>query len=193
MPAIPHRCGRVVALALGLLVGPVHLPAAEVEGVKVEESVSIAGRNLTLNGAGLRSKFFVRVYVGALYLGDRTTDAERAIALPGPKRVRLHMLYDELSREQVTEAWTDGFDANLPDDQRSALASRIDAFNALWPALREGDRVDLDYDGEGATQITINGNRLGTIQGEDFNQAMLRIWLGEEPADDDLKRGMLGR
>jgi hypothetical protein len=32
----------------------------------------------------------------------------------------------------------------------------------------------------------------GTIEGADFFQAVLRIWLGDKPADSGLKRGMLG-
>jgi hypothetical protein len=164
-----------------------------VSGVQVPESAEVAGQQLPLDGAGLRSKFFVRVYVGALYLAQRTDSAEQAVSMPGAKRMSLHMIYDELSREKVTDAWSDGFEANLAATQLAALQPRIDAFNALWPVLREGDRVHLDYDGHGVTEVRVNDAVLGQVQGDDFNRAMLRIWLGESPADSDLKRGMLGQ
>lgn len=167
--------------------------ALEMAGVDVVHEAEVAGEELLLNGAGLRSKFFVRIYVGSLYLSARTNDAVQAVSMTGPKRVSLDILYEAMSPEQITDAWSDGFEANLDEAALTALAPRIKRFNALWPPLKAGDQVVLDFANGSGTSLTVNGQALGSVPGKDFNDAMLRIWLGESPADGDLKRGMLGQ
>ena len=41
-------------------------------------------------------------------------------------------------------------------------------------------------------RVSINGGGRGAAPGDDLQPAVLRIWLGDEPADDDLERGMPG-
>ena len=167
--------------------------AAEVAGVAVPDSTELAGKTLALNGAGLRSRFFVRVYVGALYLespGKGSTEAVLGDA--GAKRVSMHIIYDELSQEKVTSAWLDGFRGNTPEAELAAMMPRVEQFNALWPDLKSGDVVHVDFPAGGGVQLTVNDEARGKVDGEDLQRAVLRIWLGEDPADGDLKRGMLG-
>ena len=110
----------------------------------------------------------------------------------GDKRVSMHIVHDEISQEKITSAWMDGFIANTPESERAALATRMEQFNALWPTLRSGDVVHVDFPAGGGVHVTVNGSERGSVDGTDLQQAVLRIWLGEEPADRDLKRGMLG-
>ncbi len=176
-----------------LLAVCVPAPALEVAGVRVPESVVVDGATLALNGAGLRSRFFVKVYVGALYLPAAGVDsAEGVLAAPGPKRVAMHMIYDDLSPEKITSAWMDGFRDNTPPAALAAMMPRIERFNALWPSLKGGDVADVDLPAGGGVRVTVNGALVGEVEGEDLQGAVLRIWLGESPADGDLKRGMLG-
>lgn len=178
-------------ITLIVLLGPI-VQAKEVAGVQVPDTVEVQGETLALNGAGVRTRFFVKVYVGALYLQQRARSATSAIEQTPPKSVRLHFLYKQVSPEKLVEAWNEGFRANTATEALAVLEPRIAQFNALFPAARKGDTVRLDLLGDGETRVFVNDQALGTIPGVDFQQALLRIWLGEKPADAGLKQAMLG-
>jgi hypothetical protein len=169
-------------------------PAREVAGVLVPDTVTLepGAVRLVLNGAGVRSKFFVKVYAGALYLPAPQTDAAQILRHSGAAAVHMHFLHSEVSREKLVDAWNDGFHANLTDAERAALAGRIEQFNALFRTVRKGDVIRLDYLPATGLRVYIADELRGTIEGADFFQAVLRIWLGDKPADSGLKRGMLG-
>jgi hypothetical protein len=178
--------------ALFLLL-PFSADAVEVAGVQVPDTVSVQDNELALAGAGVRSKFFVKVYVGALYimnLNDRGRDG--VLAQAGPKSVRLHFLYKELAPEKLIEAWNDGFAANHSEAELSMLKPRIALFNAMFPAVKRGDVVRLDLLNNGRTDVWINDTKRGAVAGTDFQQALLKIWIGDKPVDKDLKTAMLG-
>lgn len=152
------------------------------------------GAELRLNGAGVRTRFLFRVYVGALYLTAKTGAANAVINDAGAKRIALHMLR-ELSSDQLFGALEDGLKNNHAADEMAKLEARVKQLRAVFDAVklaRPGDVILIDYLPEQGTRITINGSVKGVIPGADFNRALLRIWLGESPADADLKKGMLG-
>jgi hypothetical protein len=183
-----------IPLAFSLTLLSFVAAAKEVAGVKLPDTVTLAADQpaLVLNGAGVRSKFFVKVYVGALYLPVRATDAASIVRHTGPVAVHMHFLHSEVSKEKLVDAWNDGFSANLADAERAKLKDRIDRFNALFRTVRRGEVVQLQYLPGDGTHVVINGQKQGAIEGEDFMHAWLKIWLGEKPADGDLKRAMLG-
>ncbi len=166
--------------------------AREVAGVDIAERVEVGGQPLILNGAGVRRKFFIRVYVGALYLPARAATGAEALAQDGPRRVTMQVLYDEISRQKLVDAWNDGFADNLSVDERQRLQPRIDRFNTLFDAVHAGDLITLDYLPGKGTVVSVSGRESGRIPGRDFNDALLRIWLGDHPADSTLKAAMLG-
>jgi hypothetical protein len=166
--------------------------AVEVGGVMIPDMATVAGNELRLNGAGLRKKFFIRVYAAGLYLPEKTTDAGKAINMPGPKRVTMQFIYDEVETGKITKGWTEGFEKNSTAEQLGRLQSRLDVFNTFFEDMKKGDRIVIDYLPERGTQVTVKGKLKGVIPGEDFNQALLRVWLGDEPADKGLREGMLG-
>lgn len=175
---------------LALLAPVAH--AREVAGVQVPDAVEVQGERLALNGAGVRTRFFVKVYVGALYLRERAASAAPVLEQAPPKSMRLHFLHKEVSAEKLVEAWNDGFRANTAAAALAGLEPRIAQFNALFPTVRKGDTITLDLLADGTTRVAANGQVLGTIPGADFQQALLRIWLGEKPADAALKQALLG-
>jgi hypothetical protein len=183
-----------VPLALSLMLLSCVAAAKEVAGVKLPDTLTLTPDQpaLVLNGAGVRSKFFVKVYVGALYLPARATDATSIVRHTGPVAVHMHFLHSEVSKEKLVDAWNDGFRANLSEAELARLKDRIDRFNALFRTVRRGELIQLEFLPGSGTHVVINGQKQGTIEGEDFMQAWLKIWLGEKPADGDLKRAMLG-
>ncbi len=165
---------------------------AEIEGVNVPDSVVVSGKPLQLNGAGVRTKFFFDIYVGALYLPEKTGSADEAIEMNGPRQVSMTFLYKKVLREKLVSAWDEGFRLNLSEGEVAALKERLDQFNALFETVHAGDIYLINFNADGSTSVLLNGKEAGRIAGSDFQQALLTVWLGERPADTGLKSAMLG-
>lgn len=184
--------GLVAMLAVSLLPAL----AAEVEGVKLADKVRLgeAGPELVLNGAGVRTRVFFKVYVGALYLQQKKNSAEAALADPGAKRVAMHLLRD-LTADQLFAALNDGLRNNHTPEQLAAFEPQAKQLEGIFNAVKSakaGEVILLDFVPGSGTRVVVNGDTRGTIPGEDFSRALLRIWLGENPADAGLKKAMLG-
>ncbi len=177
------------------LVASFAVAAVEVAGVRFEESARVADGQpeLVLNGAGIRSKFFVKVYAAALYLPEKAGSTDAVLALPGPKRVRMHFIHSEVEADKIRSGWTEGYRANHSDTEYAALEERVRQFNDLFPTLKAGDVVDVDYIPGSGTAVRLNGETQGIIPGDDFYPATLKIWLGDKPAHSGLKKAMLGQ
>lgn len=162
-----------------------------VAGVKFPATVSVEGKELKLNGAGLRTKAIFKVYAAGLYLETPTQDASQAISSDQIKRVRMSMLRD-LEKQKITDAITEGVQKNNKE-QMAALKARLDTFNAAIPDLKKGDELTLTYiPGKGTTVQSKTGQEL-SVEGKDFAEALFGVWLGQNPVDGDLKDGMLGK
>jgi hypothetical protein len=168
--------------------------AREVAGIDLPDEIKVEaeGAPLVLNGAGIRKKFFFSIYLASLYLPSRTGDAAVILDADKPNRVRMDMLYSKVDKEKFVEGWNDGFAANHSEQQLAPLKDRVERFNGMFETLREGDRVLFDYLPAVGTRVTINGSERGVIPGHDFNQALLKIWLGDSPVTKSLKRDLLG-
>ena len=184
---------ETVALSAFLLTAA-HSHAAEVAGVKLADKAQIESRELVLNGAGLRTRLFFKVYVIGLYLPEKKRGAAEVLAQPGPKRVSIHMLRD-VDADSFSEALVEGLKANHSESAYRALEPRVQQLEAIIAAVKEakkGMAIALDWTGA-ATRVSVGGKPAGApIPGEDFYRALLRIWLGEHPVQDDVKRDLLG-
>jgi long-chain acyl-CoA synthetase len=168
--------------------------AIEIKGVKVDETAQVGGSALVLNGAGVRTKMVFKVYVAGLYLTQKTSDANAVISDTGNKRVSMHFLR-ELSAEKLLHGMNEGFTDNNSAVEMTAIEPQMKQFRAMMTsakAVKENDVIVLDLTAAG-TQVNINGKALGAVEGEAFNQALLRVWLGAKPVDALLKKAMLGQ
>jgi hypothetical protein len=169
--------------------------AAEVAGVKLEDKTRVANAELALNGAGLRKRAFFQVYAIGLYLPKKATSSAAVLEQAGPKRVQIHMLRD-VSADAFTEALADGIRANHPEAEAKALEPRVKELGAIMAELKEAKKgmvITLDWQPAAGTVMLANGAARGKpIQGEDFYRALLRIWVGDKPVQDDLKKALLG-
>lgn len=168
--------------------------ARKLDNVEFPDTVTLEGTRTTLqlNGMGYRTKFIFKIYVGGLYTEKKVTTADQVLALKGPKRVIMHMVYDEVSGEKMAHAWQEGFEDNNSKVQMKSYASRLSTFKSYFDDMKAGDVTLLDYVPGKGTIVTLRGEQKGTIEGEDFYAALLKVWLGGEPADEDLKEAMLG-
>ena len=169
--------------------------AAEVAGVKLEDRDRVANAELVLNGAGLRKRAFFQVYAAGLYLAEKKTGAAEVIAAAGPKRVAMHMLRD-VDADQFSGALADGIKDNHSEAEAKALEPRVKLLAAIMAEMKEakkGMRITLDWVPATGTRVTVDGKAAGlAIPGEDFYRALLRIWLGDNPVQVDLKKALLG-
>jgi len=178
------------AAALAATVG-----AADVSGVRLEDKAQVESRDVVLNGAGLRTRFrVVKVYVIGLYLPEKKSDASAVLALVGPKRAEIHMLRD-VGADTFTDALVEGMKANHSEADYKALEPRVKELSDTMAQIGEAKKdmvIALDWTG-GGTILVVNGKPAGKpISGEDFYKALLRIWIGDKPVQDDLKRSLLG-
>ena len=165
--------------------------ADEVSGVRLADSVEVGGDVLELNGVGLRKKYFVKVYVAGLYLPVKTHDANQILNMTGARQVSMYFLRD-VGADKITEGWTEGFTKNAEPGDMELLQDRLDEFNAMFEDMNEGDVILLQYEPGLGTRVAVRDEHKGIIPGEDFMQALMRVWLGREPADEGLKAAMLG-
>ena len=170
--------------------------AVEVNGVTVAERVQIGsgGPNLVLNGAGVRTRLVFKIYVAALYLPAKMNSGEEILSNDQPRRLLLHMLRD-LTSKVLTASMIEALNETLTPAERAPLESRVQQFNAILETLhdlRRGTRIAIDYVPQFGTIVLIDGNEKGRIPGADFNQALLRMWIGARPRDVELRSALLG-
>jgi hypothetical protein len=183
------------SLALAVLLAALPAAAVEVAGVKVPDSVQVDGKTLLLNGAGLRTKsmFKVKVYVGALYVTQRSTDAAAVVALDAPKVIRLTLLRN-VDKSSMLGALKDGIEANSPG-QAASLAPRMKIVEEAFPSeFKEGQVMAVTYVPGQGTTLGVEGTKGVTVEGKDFADALFRVWLGPKPTDgglEDLKEALL--
>jgi hypothetical protein len=175
-----------------LIFGVQSVAAREIAGVAVPESVTLKNKALVLNGAGIRKKLFMKIYVCALYLTAKRTAASEILADPEAKRIVMSFLYKEVGVERQVEGWNKGFRDNNSGEELKGLQDRINLFNSLFTTVRKGDVIRFDYMPEEGTQVWINDTLNGIVPGEDFFAALLKIWLGPKPAEANLKDALLG-
>ncbi|BAO43341.1 chalcone isomerase family protein [Thiolapillus brandeum] len=164
-----------------------------VEGVDLSENVSVGGRELVLNGAGVREKFFFDIYVAALYLPTRNKDADKILNTDQPWRMSMDMLYSEVDKEKLDKGWDEGFEANVASSELSGLRDRLKKFEAMFPTLHKGDTVLMDYLPGTGVRVTVKGVDKGVVPGADFARALLSVWIGPEPVTSSVKKHLLGR
>jgi len=163
--------------------------------VRLPEQVRMPnGPNLVLNGAGVREQAIFKVYVSALYLPSRNEDSEAIIMTDQPRRLALHFLRS-VTAKQFMSSTDDALRDTLTSEERRPLAARIAQLNEFLESLqdvREGTEILIDYLPKTGTSIRTDGKEQFRIAGADFNQALMRVWLGDRPKDPKLKRAMLG-
>lgn len=186
------------ALAAGLIAFYAATGAAAVQdinGVKVEDSITLAGTKLQLNGAGIRYKAIFKVYVGELHTTQKVTSLDELMAAPGPKRLSMTFLR-EIEAGPFGKLLTRGVEDNVPKNEMSKLVPGLIRMGDIFTvnkALMPGDVIHLDWIPGTGMVVTAKGK----VQGEPFKEpeffkAIMSIWFGPSPADFKLKEAMLG-
>lgn len=188
---------KLTILAAGVLLvcATSYTLAAEVAGIKFDDSAKVAGKDLKLNGLGLRTKIVFKVYAAGLYLPEKSKNVAEIMKQEGPRRVTLVMMRD-VSSEDFSAAYMKGLNDNVDAAEKSKIVSQLSKVGEMFasmPGLKKGDVLTLDWVPGTGSVYTLNGKKIGeTIPELDYYNAMLRIWLGNKPVDSSLKAALLG-
>ena len=185
-----------VALVAGMLAMGAAAATVDVGGVKLEDNTDVRGSKLVLNGAGIRYKAVFKVYAAGLYLGKKAATPEEVLAAPGAKRMVITMMR-EIDSNELGKLFTRGVQDNAPKTEMSKLVPGLIKMGEIFSnqkRLMTGDVFMIDWVPGTGTIITVKG----VPQGEPFKEpeffnALMRIWLGPEPADWKLKDALLGK
>jgi Chalcone isomerase-like len=186
----------LLAAALAAAASPVWATRPiKVEGYTYAGDITLGGTALQLNGVGYRAVGWLKGYAAGLYLPKRATTPAQVLAQTGPKRLQLRMLHD-VDAEEFVKAFVKGVDRNTPAPEAARLAERMQRFNASVRSLvklAKRDLIDLDFVPGRGLVLSRNGQGRGEpVAGEDFYAALLRCFIGDRPADPEMKVGLLG-
>jgi len=168
-----------------------HGYAAIFGDVNIPDTLSAGKNKLILNGAGYRTKFFMKIYVGALYLTQKSSDQNEIINADKPMAIKMHIVSSLISSKKMINAVNAGFD-NATGSNTAPIANEIKQLLSIFQEKIEvGDVYDLVYNPGQGVQASKNGTLKGTIKGLAFKKALFGIWLCDYPADKYLKKSML--
>lgn len=190
----PARSTRVAGLCLAMALASGQTLADQRSVANLESRASLEGVDLVLNGAGLRNFLFLDVYVMALYLPKRLSDANAVLKQDLPRSVKITLLRD-VSAERDVGFLMAGLEANNTPDELAAIHVQLEQFLRLMRALgtiAKGSVLQLDYLPNVGTRVWLNQRLLDTVPGAAFNRSVLKIWLGDQPTQENLKKALLG-
>jgi hypothetical protein len=179
-------------LAATLALAATTASAATLAGVNIPDTADVNGQKLVLNGAGLRKKFVIKVYTGALYLPAKQSNAAAILGADAPRRQVMHFVFD-VDKGKIAEAWEEGLEDNVPNaaaDVKSAFATL-----ASWMEdMKDGQEIVMTYVPGTGTTVTVNGKNKGTLPGKAVSDAILSTWIGPKPGPGgDFKKAVLGQ
>lgn len=180
-------------LALSLLASSLALTAlaGTLAGVTMDDQVSAGGHSLMLNGMGLRSKLFIKVYVAGLYLPAKQQDAAKVLAADEPRRMVMHWTYG-VDKATICEGWQEGLAANTPNASPE-LEKDFETLCGYMADSEKGDRFLFTYVPGTGTTVEVKGQSKGTIAGKPFADALLASWIGPKPGPGaEFKKTLLG-
>ncbi|MBW8844887.1 MAG: chalcone isomerase family protein [Burkholderiales bacterium] len=184
----------VAGLGLALSLGGA-AQAVEVGGLKFDDTVRVAGKELKLNGAGVRVRIVVKVYALALYLAEKKTTTAGVLESAGPRRFTLGLLR-EVTGDELGQAFMSGITANTDKAERSKFVNQLAQFGEAFvsiPQAKKGDIITVDWVPDTGTVMALNGKPIGEpLKDIGFYNAVLKIWLGDKPVDSSLKPEILG-
>jgi hypothetical protein len=186
----------LLALCALLLLATGAFAQVTVSGVKFDEAIDIRGSKAQLNGAGVRYKAVFKVYAAGLYLPKKAGTTEEVLAMPGAKRMSITMLRD-IDSAELGKLFSRGMEDNMDRAAFSKLIPGVMRMSQLFSdckKLSAGDSFQIDWVPGTGTLISVKcASSSEPFKEPEFFNALLRIWLGPNPADWKLKDALLGK
>jgi len=184
---------QLILLLLTLLIAATTSEAKDIAGIKMPDNLETGKSQLILNGAGVRTKFFLDLYVGGLYLMKKNNDPQEIINAEEPMAIRLHIVSSMITSEKMEKATREGFE-KATDGNIQAISAQIERFISVFKEkINENDIFDLMYVADRGVQVYKNNEFKSLLEGLSFKKALFGIWLCDRPAQKSLKEAMLGK
>ena len=182
---------QFAALVLAVLLVTALGNAEEIGGINMPETLKAGQTTLVLNGAGVREKFFMDLYVGGLYLKEKGADPRAIIEADEPMAIRLHIISSMITSKKMEKATREGFE-KATGGNIGPIQVQIEEFISVFKEeIKEGDIYDLIYVPGKGVEVSKNNESRSMIKGLPFKKAMFGIWLSDKPAQKSLKKAML--
>lgn len=163
----------------------------KISGQQFFNSITVGSEKLELNGGGLREKYWIDLYVAALYLKNKSSDASKIINKHEEMAISIKLVSDKVTREKFIETVKEGFEKATAG---KASKEEIKKFTGFFTdSFKNGDKINLEYVPNKGLEVKKNGKLLGTVEGLEFKKALFSIWLGSNTVDETLKNGLLGK
>lgn len=166
-----------------------NLSAATLDSITFADKVNAEGKDLVLNGIGIRKATIlkIKVYYGALYLEQKTKEANAFLATPAPKQIVMHFVRD-VSAKKLVDAFVEGMEA--ANKNHASFKAQMDKFNSNIVDVVKDDLMIVTFTNDGVL-LNVKGKQAEKIAGADFSRALLSIWF-INPRDESLRNGLLG-
>lgn len=169
--------------------------AMDVSGVKVEDTASVGGKTLVLNGASMRQILIVKIYAIGLYVEKKSSSAAEILAATGPKRIALY-IQREVNSDEFGQLFITSMNKNSTKEEKAKVVSQTTKFGEIFADMglvKKGDVIWLDWVPGKGTITYVNGKQIGEVMPDHaFYQAVMRIWLGGNPPQSNIKPALLG-
>lgn len=163
--------------------------AAEVKGVIYSDTYIVEDKTLKLTGAGLLRYWGFKAYTGAFYLEEGAA-VDEALS-DTAKRIELEY-FRAIKGENFGPATDKSVAKNVDTATFERLRPQLDYHNSLYEDVQPGDRYSLTYVPGRGTELALNGEPKGIIEGPAFAAAVFSIWLGPNPINSSFKKQILG-
>jgi hypothetical protein len=184
---------RIVAVAATLAFCAGNVFAAEIGGVKLPDQVTLEGKTLKLNGAGIRAAkilFTFNVYAGGLYLETPGHDGDAIASSDQTKSIEMVFMRDTTAK-QMADAIQEGFEKNCAANC-AAFKPDVSKLQGMLKDMKKGETMAYHFLSNGV-EVMIRGQKAGTIGDKAFGHQFIRCWIGKNPPNAELKEGLLGK
>src|SRR5262249_12186286 len=119
----------------------------QVGGVQMTDHLKLEGRELVLNGMGVRRAtiFGISIYIGGLYLEKPSTDPNQILNSPEFKRVEMHFVRD-VAAHRIRNAWEEALDKNAGADRASLQPTLVKLQGLIGDGdIKKGQTVSFNF------------------------------------------------
>ncbi len=185
---------RGLAMALVGVVAFSAQAAVELEGVQLDDTATVAGTRLVLNGAGVRKRGYFKTDVTALYLPERRNSADAVYKTNGVRRLVLVLLRD-IPSATISRYFVGDFKQVATDAEFKQVINEVGQMGQIYGNLSrvsKGDVVVIDWIPGSGMNATINGKSMGSpIKSDLFFEIYMRMYLSPS-VPDEFRNALLG-
>ncbi|CCK75596.1 conserved hypothetical protein [Oleispira antarctica RB-8] len=179
-----------------LLILPLSASALTIDGYEIPQIIPATSQHaeLKLNGASMRILYgVVDTYIGKLYVENPETDPDALIEADEFKRMVFKIVMKRISGRRIAKAMYEALQLNVTREEASVLEDRLQLLVTMFDSsLKKGQESYVEWVPSEGSRIVLNGEVKGMIPGKDLYDALLRIWIGENPVGSTFKRQVLG-